>query len=103
MSAARDAIGPMAAPAAPPPGIARLGEADVAHQFGERILAEPDRCCELTVDGVDSARRPDLAGMTGEAVGKVDPDPAVAEAAIGERGAARIGFGGERRSARRRQ
>ena len=31
--------------------------------------------------------------MAGEAVGKIDADPGRAEAAVGERGTARVGFG----------
>ena len=95
MAAAVDAIGAMSAAAAPPPGVARFGEADVVHQQRERLLAKPDRDGELAIDRIVAARRTDFSRMACEAVGEVDPEPAACQAAIGERRPARVGFGAE--------
>ena len=61
-----------------------------------RAIASSSRPIEVASarsTGIVAAGRTDLACVAGETVGKVDPDPVAAEAAVGERGAARVGFG----------
>jgi hypothetical protein len=82
-------------PATPTPGIAGLGEADIAHQFRDRIIVETDRGRELEIDRIVAPCRPHLAGVARETVGKIDPNPGSAEPPVGQIGPARIGLGSE--------
>ena len=65
----------------------------------ERVFVEADRGRERGVDRIAAAGRADLARVAGEPVGEVDAEPVAPSAAIGERRAARIGVGAERRRA----
>ena len=94
---------PLAASPAPAPRIGSAGEADVGHQPGDRVVAEPDRPRKLGVDWILAAGGANLVGVAREAVGEIDPDPLAADPAIGKRGAARIGLRPEQRRSRRRE
>ena len=87
------AIVALRAPTAPAPGIAGLGETDFVHQPRDAASSRPTEVAKLEVDRIVAAGRADVARMAGEPVGEVDADPVAAEAAVGERRAARVGFG----------
>ena len=82
-----------------------LAEADFGHQPGERFVGQAERGDERAVDGIERrfrarlVRGAGLVGEGGEAVGEIDPQPMIAEPAIGERGAEAVGVGGEDRGA----
>src|SRR4051794_10187463 len=73
----------LVAAAAPLPGVAGAGEADFRHEACDCFLVETDRRGEIGIDGIVAASRAHLARMTGKPVGKVNADPAAAEAAEG--------------------
>ena len=76
------AVAARRAPAAPAPRVAGAGEPDLAHQSVDRRRIEADRGGKGDVDRILAAGRADLARVAGEAVGKVDADPASAEAIL---------------------
>jgi len=80
----------------PLPRFAGPGETDLVHQARDGLGGKADGSGEIHVDGIVAAGRTDLAGVACEAVGEVDANPFAADAAVGERGAASVGFGAER-------
>src|SRR5207248_4995915 len=103
MARRRTPVGPCSATPAPPPGAVGAGETDLIHQSSERLFTKADAGRERLVDRLIAAGRADFAGVAGEAVGKVDAEPFAAEAAVGERGPARVGFPTQSRRSRRGQ
>ena len=81
------------AAAAPAPGVAGPGEADLVHQPRDRLLDEADRGRELASTGssppAERTLRAWLASRSARSM-RIQSRPS---AAVGERGAARVGFG----------
>ena len=88
-----------AAVAAPFPRLAGGDEADLGHQPRERVGVEPEAGDERVVDRVVAAMRLARDGRGSRAGRRGRPAASRAEAAEGERGAARIGAAVERRRA----
>ena len=84
-------VGTMVTASAPAPGFTGLGEANLIHQSGDTLLAEAHRRRECGVEWLVAAGRAHLVRMACEAIGQVDTQPFLAQAAISEGGAARIG------------
>ena len=93
----RTAVVALRAAPAPAPGIAGFRKTNFAHQPGDGFLVEAKGGGERGIEGVGAAGRANLVGMAGETVGEIDPKPLPSETTIGERGAARVGLGAERR------
>src|SRR3954451_12235036 len=71
------------AAAAPFPGVPGAGEADLGHQRRDRPIAKTERGRESLIDRILASRGANMAGVRGEAVGKVDSQPFGPEATVG--------------------
>ena len=77
--------------ASPSPAFAGRNEAHLGHQVAHGWLVEPKAGGKRAIDGIFAAMLPNVVGVGGQPVGKIDPEPICAQPPERESCAAQIG------------